>query len=85
MAKYIKYLGLALIIIPAFVIIAGSFLGWQDFNILNLSMFICMVAGIITYIMANKQAIIDERNSKVGFSDNNIAPPTFSEETRIGE
>ena len=57
MAKYIKYLGLALIIIPAFLVIAGSFLGWQDNNILSLSMMACMIIGIVTYVIASKKSI----------------------------
>lgn len=63
MAKYIKYLGLALIIISAAFVVLGSFRDWQDMNYLNLTLLASMIYGIAIYIIASNKELAE--NSKV--------------------
>ena len=62
MAKYIKYLGLALIIISAAFVVVGSFREWQDMNYLNLTLLAGLIYGIAIYIIASNKDLAE--NSK---------------------
>lgn len=62
MTKYIKYLGLALIIISAAFVVIGSFREWQDMNYLNLTLLASLIYGIAIYIIASNKDLAE--NSK---------------------
>lgn len=55
MGKHIQYLGLALIIIGAIVLIASYFAGWNNINAVNMGSFAGMIAGLIVYIIGGKK------------------------------
>ncbi len=57
MATKIKYAGLALILIGALILILSHFCGWNNINAVNVSAYVTMVAGLITYIIAGKKAL----------------------------
>ena len=55
MAKNIKTLGFCLVILGAILIILSHFLGWNNYNSVNLGSVALMIAGLITYIKASKK------------------------------
>ena len=55
MAKNLKTLGFVLIILGAIIIILSHFLGWNNYNSVNLGSVALMIAGLITYIKASKK------------------------------
>ena len=55
MGKGIQYLGLALIIIAAGVLIASYFCGWNNINAVNFGAFGVMIAGLIVYIVGGRK------------------------------
>lgn len=57
MATIIKNIGLALILIGALLLILSHFCGWNNINAVNVSSYVAMVAGLITYIIAGKKAL----------------------------
>ncbi len=57
MATTIKYVALAIILIGALVLILSHFCGWNNINALNVSAYVAMVAGLVTYIIAGKKAL----------------------------
>ncbi|MBE6308235.1 MAG: hypothetical protein IJY98_05010 [Bacteroidaceae bacterium] len=57
MATKVKYLGLALILIGALVLILSHFCGWNNINSLNVSTYAVMIIGFITYIIAGKKSL----------------------------
>ena len=57
MASKIKNVGLALILIGAVILILSHFCGWNNINAVNVSAYIGMVIGLITYIIAGKKAM----------------------------
>jgi hypothetical protein len=60
MASKLKIAGIAVFIIGAILIILSHFLGWNNMNIVNFGSIALMIAGLITYIMANKK-ILEEK------------------------
>ena len=60
MASKLKIAGIAVFIIGAILIILSHFLGWNNMNIVNFGSIALMIAGLVTYIMANKK-ILDEK------------------------
>ena len=66
MVKYIQFLGLAMIIIPAIIVVTGSFIGWQDNNAINLSMLATIIAGIVVYVFASKQSLAAKYSEEEG-------------------
>lgn len=60
MASKLKIAGIVIFIIGAILIILSHFLGWNNLNIVNFGSIALMVAGLVTYIMANKK-ILEER------------------------
>ena len=60
MASKLKIAGIAVIIIGAILIILSHFLGWNNMNIVNFGSIALMIAGLVTYIMANKK-ILEEK------------------------
>ena len=60
MASKLKIAGIVIFIIGAILIILSHFLGWNNMNIVNFGSIALMVAGLVTYIMANKK-ILEER------------------------
>lgn len=57
MATIIKNAALALILIGALVLILSHFCGWNNINAVNVSAYVAMVVGLITYIIAGKRAL----------------------------
>ncbi|MBR3916414.1 MAG: hypothetical protein IKJ49_04635 [Bacteroidaceae bacterium] len=62
MANKLKSLGFALIIIGAVIIILSHFLGWNNYNSVNLGSVALMIAGLITYIKASKKIREQDNN-----------------------
>ena len=62
MANKLKSLGFALIIIGAIIIILSHFLGWNNYNSVNLGSVALMIAGLITYIKASKKIREQDNN-----------------------
>jgi hypothetical protein len=60
MASKLKIAGIVIFIIGAILIILSHFLGWNNMNIVNFGSIALMIAGLITYIMANKK-ILEEK------------------------
>jgi hypothetical protein len=60
MASKLKIAGIAVFIIGAILIILSHFLGWNNMNIVNFGSIALMIAGLVTYIMANKK-ILEEK------------------------
>ena len=60
MASKLKIAGIVIFIIGAILIILSHFLGWNTMNIVNFGSIALMIAGLITYIMANKK-ILEEK------------------------
>ena len=60
MASKLKIAGIAVIIIGAILIILSHFLGWNNMNIVNFGSIALMIAGLVTYIKANKK-ILEEK------------------------
>ena len=60
MANNFKIAGIAIFIIGAILIILSHFLGWNNMNLVNLGSVALMIAGLITYIVANKK-ILEEK------------------------
>ena len=69
MVKYIQLLWLAMIIIPAIIVVTGSFIGWQDINAINLSMLATIIAGIVVYVFASKQSLGAKPGEEEGETD----------------
>lgn len=59
MASKLKIAGIAVFIIGAILIILSHFLGWNNMNIVNFGSVALMIAGLVTYIMANKKILED--------------------------
>ncbi|MBO7272286.1 MAG: hypothetical protein J6U89_05365 [Bacteroidaceae bacterium] len=59
MASKLKIAGIAVFIIGAILIILSHFLGWNNMNIVNFGSIALMIAGLVTYIMANKKILED--------------------------
>lgn len=57
MGKYIKYSGVALIIIGAILLITSYFVGWNDINVVNVGAFADMVVGLVAYIIGGKRSL----------------------------
>lgn len=55
--KSINFLGLALIIIGAVILILSYFLGWSNNNAITAGAFAAMVVGLVTYIIAGKKCM----------------------------
>ncbi|MBR3877790.1 MAG: hypothetical protein IKJ23_06375 [Bacteroidaceae bacterium] len=62
MANKLKSLGFALIIVGAIIIILSHFLGWNNYNSVNLGSVALMIAGLITYIKASKKIREQDNN-----------------------
>ncbi len=62
MANKLKTLGFALIIVGAIIIILSHFLGWNNYNSVNLGSVALMIAGLITYIKASKKVREQDNN-----------------------
>ncbi len=60
MASKLKIAGIVIFIIGAILIILSHFLGWNNMNIVNFGSIALMIAGLVTYIMANKK-ILEEK------------------------
>ncbi len=57
MASKIKLAGIVIFIIGAILIILSHFLGWNNFNFVNLGSIALMIAGLITYIIGGKKVL----------------------------
>ncbi len=55
--KHLKFLGLALILIGAVLLVFSYFLGWSNTNSITAGSFVGMIAGIILYIFASKRCL----------------------------
>ena len=55
MANKIKYVGLALLIIGAIILLASQINGWNNNNSVNFGAAAAMIAGLITYVIAGKK------------------------------
>ncbi|MBR3916863.1 MAG: hypothetical protein IKJ49_06970 [Bacteroidaceae bacterium] len=62
MANKLKTLGFALIIVGAIIIILSHFLGWNNYNSVNLGSVALMIAGLVTYIKASKKVREQDNN-----------------------
>lgn len=61
MATKIKYVALAIILIGALILILSHFLGWNNINSLNVSAYAAMIVGLVTYIIAGKKALEEDK------------------------
>ena len=57
MASKIKLAGIVIFIIGAILIILSHFLGWNNFNFVNLGSIALMIAGLITYIIGGTKVL----------------------------
>lgn len=53
----IKFLGLALILIGAVVLVLSYFLGWSNTNAVTSGSLTGMIVGLIVYILAGKKCM----------------------------
>ena len=61
MAKNIQYTGMAMIIIGAIILILSHAFGWNNYNWVNVGSVTFMIAGLITYILAGKKALEENK------------------------
>ena len=61
MAKNIQHTGLALIIIGAIILILSHAHGWNNYNWVNVGSFTVMIIGLITYIIAGKKVLEENK------------------------
>ncbi len=61
MAKNIQHTGLALIIIGAIILILSHANGWNNYNWVNVGSFTVMIIGLITYIIAGKKVLEENK------------------------
>lgn len=55
MANKIKYVGLALLVIGAIILLASQINGWNNNNSVNFGAAATMIVGLITYVIAGKK------------------------------
>ena len=55
MANKIKYVGLALLVIGAIILLASQIKGWNNNNSVNFGAAATMIVGLITYVIAGKK------------------------------
>lgn len=55
--KFIKFFGLALIIIGAAILVISYFQGWVNNNAVTGSSLTAMIVGLIIYILAGKKCL----------------------------
>lgn len=55
MMKYIKHIGIPLVVIGTTVLAVSHFAGWTDINAVQLASLALIIAGIIVHVAALKQ------------------------------
>ncbi len=55
MDSFKKYLGAILVIIAAIILICSFFFGWNNYNFVQISAMVIMIAGVVLYIISNKK------------------------------
>ena len=64
MAKKIQIIGLILIIIGAVIISLSMTMAWNNSNAISFGSAGLVIAGLVTYVVASKNAINDEITNK---------------------
>ena len=56
MNSFLKYLGAIIVILGAILLVCSSFLGWNNYNGVQIGALVLMIAGLLLHIFMGKKA-----------------------------
>jgi len=56
MKSFLKYLGAIVVILGAILLVCSSFLGWKNYNGVQIGAMVLMIIGLLLHIFLGKKA-----------------------------